>query len=144
VEWALDRAHPVDGLQAADDVLHGSGDPGLTGPGGGTLALHEHLLGHLLRKVGRGDHVLAALGLAVAGFGLLQIRLANAAADHRGDDDEGDPAEDRGPAVRCTPTAGTRCKVVGVHSHLLLNTGREYMGEPPSGGRPGTAGLLAS
>jgi hypothetical protein len=95
-----------------DDVPHGRRPLGLG-------ALDEHLLAGLLGEAGGLQRHVAALGLAAAPCGLVEVVLADLAADGHGEDDEEDPAEDRRPAVLCTPPADARREVPGLHGRLL-------------------------
>jgi hypothetical protein len=82
-------------LRPFDDI----GDCSLGGCIPRALALHEHLLVGLLREAGGGDRLVGGAGLAVAGVLVGQHPLPDGAAEHGGEDDEGDPAEDRALAV---------------------------------------------
>ena len=87
VERALDLGDALDPLQAAHDVLHGGRDLRIVGPDG-ALALDEHLLAGLLGEAGGLDDHVAALGLAVALRRLVDVVLADLAAEDGGEDDE--------------------------------------------------------
>ena len=108
-ERALDLRDALDPLEPAHHVPHG---------GGRALALDEHLLAGLLGEArGLDDHV-AALGLAAAGRRLVEVVLADLAADHDGEDDEHDPSEDGRPAVLGAPTTNSCGDVAGLHDRL--------------------------
>ena len=83
------------------------------------LALHEHLLAGLLGEAGGLDDHVAALGLAAARRRLVEVVLADLAADDGGEDDEQDPAEDGGLAVLGAPSTGACCEVARLHLRLL-------------------------
>ena len=90
----------------------------IAGPDG-ALALHEHLLARLLGEArGLDDHV-AALGLAAAPRRLVEVVLADLAADTAARTTNSDPAEDGRPAVLGAPSTGTRCEVTRLHCGLL-------------------------
>ena len=101
----------VDPLEPAHDVPHGGGVTRIAG----ALALHEHLLARLLGEAGGLDDHVAALGLAAARRRLVEIVLADLAADDDGEDDEQDPAEDGRLAVLGAPSTDARCEVAGLH-----------------------------
>jgi hypothetical protein len=63
---------------------------------------------------GLDDHV-AALGLAIARRRLVEVVLADLAAQDGGEDDEGDPAEDGCPTVLRAPSTGSRREIAGLH-----------------------------
>ena len=113
-ERGLDLRDAVDPLQAAHDVHHGSGHRGIVG----ALALDEHPLARLFGEAGGLDDHVAALRLAAAGRRLVEIVLADLAADDDGEDDEQDPAEDGRPAVLGAPTTDARCEIAGLHDGL--------------------------
>ena len=97
------------------------------------LALHEHLLVGLLREAGGGDRLVGGAGLAVAGVLVGQHPLPDGAAEHGGEDDEGDPAEDRALAVVGAPAARAGGEVVLLHVHHRASGARALLrGEPPS------------
>jgi hypothetical protein len=107
VEWTDERIlelleQLVVPLEAAHDVPHGGRHLWIIGRDR-ALALHEHLLAGLVGEArGLDDHV-AALGLAVAGRRLVEVVVADLAADDDGEDDEQDPADDRRLAVVGAP-----------------------------------------
>src|SRR3954463_4161933 len=82
VERALDVADALDLTEATDDVLHRGGDLWIVGPDR-ALALDEDALVDLLRVAGVVDDDGAALGIAVARGRLLEVLLADVAADER-------------------------------------------------------------
>src|SRR5262249_273371 len=105
----------LDAFQPAHHVLHGRGDGRIVT----ALALDEHLLAGLVREArGVDDHV-AALGLAVAGRGVLDHVLADAAPEHGGEDDERDPSEDGGLSVLRAPSSDARREVPGLHGKSI-------------------------
>ena len=114
-ERALDLRDAVDPLEAAHDVPHGGGHLRIAG----ALALHEHLLARLLGEAGGLDDHVAALGLAAAGRRLVEVVLADLAADDDGEDDEQDPADDGRLAVLGAPSTDARCEVLRLHRRLL-------------------------
>jgi hypothetical protein len=87
IERALDVRHAIDALQACHDVPHGGG-------GRARFALDEHLLARPVGEAGGLDDHVAAVGLAAARGRLVEIVVADPAADHDGEDDERDPAQD--------------------------------------------------
>ena len=106
---------PSIALQPPHDVLDGGGDVRLVG----ALALHEHLLGRAVGEAGGvHDHV-AALGLSAARRRLVEIVLADLAADHDGQDDEHDPADHGGLAVLGAPSTDACREVMSLHVRLL-------------------------
>ena len=113
VERALDVLDALDALEAVDDVLDGGGDLRIVGLDR-ALALDEHALADLLREAGVVDDHGAPLGVAVARGGVLQLVLPDLAADHGGEDDEQDPAEDRCLSMRRAPASGARREVLGL------------------------------
>jgi hypothetical protein len=118
IERALDLRDAVDLLQAPHDVLHGGGHLRLAGLDR-ALALHQHLLPGLLGEAGGLDDHVAALGLAITRRRLVEVVLADLAADRDGEDDEQDPPENGGPAVPGAPAADARCEVLTLHDGLL-------------------------
>ena len=69
-------------LEAADDVLDGGGDLRIVGLDR-ALALHEHLLAGLVGEARAVDDHVAALGLAAARRRVVEVVLADLAADAR-------------------------------------------------------------
>ena len=121
LETVLTRSAAVSGLsmsvmpsiasEAAHDVAHGGGD---LADHRRALALDEHLLAGLLGEArGRDEHV-AALGLAAARRGLVDLVLADPPADDGGEDDEHDPAEDGRLAVLRAPSTGSCREIAGL------------------------------
>ena len=110
-ERTLDRRDAVDPLEPAHDLAGGGGRGGIAG----ALALNEHLLARALGEAGGLDDHVAALGLAAPGGRVVEVVLADAAADDHGEDDEQDPAEDGRPAVLGAPSTDARCKVARLH-----------------------------
>ena len=94
----LDLGDPLDPLQAAHDVSDRGGQLRI-------VPLDEHPLAGLVGKARGFDEHVAALGLAVARGRRLEVVLTNAATEHGGEDDEGNPSEDRGLAVLRAPPA---------------------------------------
>ena len=118
VERALDVGDALEVAEAADHVLDGGGDLRRIGLDR-ALALHEHALADRVGEAGVVDDHRAALGLAVAGCSRLEVLLTDVAADHRGEDDEEDPSEDGGLAVRGTPSACACREISGLHGWSL-------------------------
>ena len=113
-ERALDVGDALDPLQASDDVPDGRGGLRMLG-GDGALALHEHLLAGPVGEAGGLDDHVAALGLAAAPRRVVEVVLPDLAAEHGGEHDEQDPAEDGRLAVLGTPSTKARCGVARLH-----------------------------
>ncbi len=114
VQRALDVRDAVDLPEPAHDVLHRGGDRRIIGLDR-ALALDEHALADRLGEARVVDDHRAALGLAVAARRLLEVLLADLAADEGGEDDEEDPADDGRLAVGGTPSAGACREVARLH-----------------------------
>ncbi len=132
----------VDLPEATDDVLHGGGHFRIAGLDR-ALALDEDALADGLGEAGVGDDHVAALGLAVAHRRRLEVLLADLAADHGGEDDEEDPADDGGLAVGGTPSAGACREVARLHGAPWRGL-RVGTGQTPSGPARLPGGLQAS
>ena len=74
----------------------------------------DHLLGVL--RSGIRDRLVGSSGLADPGLGVLQGLGADCAADHEGDDHEGEPSPDRDLAVLGAPDACTGGDPAGGHA----------------------------
>src|SRR5262249_48071667 len=104
VRPAVRRAHALDARRRGD-APRGGPDRGAEGGclcRAGAGSLDQHLLGRALREI-VGQDAGGAARLARAGLRLLQVTGADRTAEDHGYGDEGDPAEDRGPAVRGAP-----------------------------------------
>ena len=134
LETVLARSSALSGLsmsetplicaEAVDDVLDGGGDLRTVGLDR-ALALDQHALADLVGVVRVVDDHVVALGLAVAHLRRLEVLLADLAADHGGEDDEEDPAEDGCLAVRRAPSCRRAPRGCGV----------ALWGVPPRGDR---------
>jgi hypothetical protein len=104
-ERRLDVLDRLCALEAPDGVAHRRGECRVADPRS-TLPLDEDLLGGLIGEAGVGDRLVGDARLAVAVVLLGDVLLADHAAQHGGDDDEGEPSEDgllavlRGSSVR--------------------------------------------
>jgi hypothetical protein len=103
---ALDVGDALDPLQATDDVADGLP---------GALTLDEHLLSRPVGEAGCLDDHVAALGLPAPPRRVVEVVLPDLAAEHGGEHDEQDPAEDGRLAVLCTPSTKARCGVPRLH-----------------------------
>ena len=81
--------------------LDRDGAEGRVGGGGPGALDQHHLLGVLRSRIG--NRLIRTSGLADAGLGVLERLGPGGAADHEGNDDEGEPAPDGGLAVLCAP-----------------------------------------
>ena len=132
VERALDVGDALDLAEAIDDVLDGGGDLRTIGLDR-ALALDQDALADLVGIVRVVDDDVVALGLAVAHLRRLEVLLADLAADHGGEDDEEDPAENGCLAVRRAPS----CRRAPRGSGIAL------WGVPPRGDREDFWGTCA-
>ncbi len=110
------------------------------------LALDQHQLARLVGEAGgRDDHV-AALGLAAARRRLVDLVQADPAADDGGEDDEQDPAEDRGLAVLRAPATGSGGEIAGLIQRpvLLQGAAEGDWVQPPRAARTRAGGSQAS
>jgi hypothetical protein len=120
------------GLEPGHDVVDGGGEAGVAAREP-ALALHEHLLAGLLREAGIRDGLVGSTGLAVAHVLVGEVVDADRTADHGGEDDEEDPAENRALAVLCAPATGAVGEVfLGHATHRRSAPGFLPGGEPPS------------
>ena len=116
----LDPGDALDPLEARRDVTHRGGHLKIVR----ALALHEHLLAGPVGEARGRDDLLAALGLAAPPRRVVEIVLADLAADDGGEDDEQDPAEDGRLAVLGAPSTCAGCGIAGLHRALL---GRRFL-----------------
>jgi hypothetical protein len=114
IERAPDLGDALDPLQAAHDVPHGVRHLRIVGLDR-ALALHEHLLAGLVGEACSLDDHVATLGLAIARRRLVDVVLADLAAEDGSEDDEQDPAKDGRLAVLRAPSTGSRREITGLH-----------------------------
>jgi hypothetical protein len=128
-ERRLDLVDMRHRLEARHHVLDGGVERGIADLDR-ALALHEHLLVRGLGEVGGGDRAVGDLGRAVAVVLVGDRALADGAAEHEGDDDEREPAEDRRLAVLGAPAARAGRDVRGLHG--LKSSGEQGEQSPES------------
>ena len=105
-------------------------------------ALNQHMLVGLVGEVGLRDRAVGGARLAVALVLVGDLLLADRAAEHERDDDEGQPSEDGGLSMPRAPAGRARRKVSGWHAMNLAPPPARDEGRDPvsTGGDFPTAG----